>query len=966
MLKYKVKLNEPKGYNEIKYDELYLSPDLSFISGITDYNYELVDGQPIKIEFNEDNNFHDAIINIENVTRQGYVLLKQKFKVEEYKNFRGFQYIDGKYYFCEKSGATINMYGKNVEIVSGFVETDVTYWIENGKLTIGENTYDVDIQLNKDGDAISPKFVSIKGGKNLVVNNSSKENWKLITKFYIRKNNDYLLKLNDASCAKKVPYFLYNEGNITKPNDSTVMNKYVNKKFYLTYDKVKKEYTCEIGDKIFTQNCSVVSCGNEEYNLEYEWRNSSNGNFLHIFLQMPQYKFTSAQKILVESTTSIKTKCDIQFTGSEKNNDGYIIYCGKRYNESEDTIDFVKIGNEEYLLTYVNIAEETATTISDTTEDTSNNNTSTEDTSNNNTSTEDSRYGYIIFNDKQILFKVGSETAEKVLQYNKNSNSGADNTKVEYNIIKYHYVKIDDDIFLVKNYKKISTETDIEYVEVFRKEKFKLTIIDTINNSMLRCVPDVGEDGDISGICEIISSNYKNMEFKLLNPIFEEHNVLKESFILAIKLGEEEVFDKIRLFNPSYYIKFPLSLGNDMAANLRQEDILENIFFKEEEKKSINPYVDMEREIYYPCFFNESNNTNTNNSNDDKYKLINEIIFDLHFRSRNLEDWKINDDVFSNAKKDTNNNSTSTTHKCNWNIFDYYKNYDDDDDDEGSNSIKPEISANIINNEFKYYQPADLLYFLNFTTDDVFYQKSKIGKSFLRLLFFDNNDVANQTLLYSCVVFMNENKLYKTYIDNIIKKDNHYVSVSEEMNETELSYSTNIGVYNDTCVSDSDYNVTFEKDKRLATTFSVKNRYEAEESAEGFYLHIFKDFCEKLHEKTIYMKIEFNHAGEGRTINFTMPFKYDDNGNVELLDLSPDSDDLTEFKKGYPMKELYERLFIPINVVYDDKNNRYVYYLPNGLVKNNDKQSIMKFNLYEIKIKDESNKETESNNESNN
>ena len=40
----------------------------------------------------------------------------------------------------------------------------------------------------------------------------------------------------------------------------------------------------------------------------------------------------------------------------------------------------------------------------------------------------------------------------------------------------------------------------------------------------------------------------------------------------------------------------------------------------------------------------------------------------------------------------------------------------------------------------------DLLYFLNFTNEDVFYQKQKIGKSFLRLSFFDSPNPQNQNL----------------------------------------------------------------------------------------------------------------------------------------------------------------------------------------------------------------------------
>ena len=84
-----------------------------------------------------------------------------------------------------------------------------------------------------------------------------------------------------------------------------------------------------------------------------------------------------------------------------------------------------------------------------------------------------------------------------------------------------------------------------------------------------------------------------------------------------------------------------------------------------------------------------------------------------------------------------------------------------------------------------------------------------------------------------------------------------------------------------------------------------------------------------------------------------MPFNYDDKGEPTLLDLSPESNVLSNFKKGYALSDLYKHLFIPINVVYRENEKKYVYYLPKGLVQHTDK-GIMKFNLYELKIKDES------------
>lgn len=912
MLRYKVKLNEPKGYNEIVCDELYLSPDLSFISGVTDSNYCIMDGQHLKMEFNNDNRFHDVIVKTEDVLRQGYVIFEQEFDVKEYKEYKGFYYVDGKYYFTEKSGTSITVLGQSCSIIDNKVKVNVTYWVENGKITIGENTYDVDIQLkNDDGTELLPHHLTLKGGMQLPINKCAKEFWKKVTKFNIRKDNDYELVLNDASCAKRVPFFRYNVGNTTTCNNTSKIYEKNDKKHYLEYNKDEGRYetTVEVGNKLFVQNYSKVKCDTtgEIYDLEYEWRNTLNSEFIHLFLNMPQYNFTSAQHILVESPTPIHTKCDILFTGATKSNDGYIIYCGKRYNESTDTIDYLDVEGVEHKLNYIG----------------------------------DKSKAYITINNNVYTIRINGENGEKLTQH---SNSVLES----YPIKKYHYVDIDGDKFLVKKYKKIvynesgepKEKADIDYVDVFRKETFTLTITEVVNNSMLRCRADIEEDGESSGICGFIVTNFKKLNFKLLNPIFSEKNILRDSFILAKNRGEEEVFDNIKIFNPSYYIKIPLSVGNDMGININQEDVVENLFFKKEIEKSINPYVDMEREVYYPSC-----------KVDNTYKLINELKFDLHFRSRNLEDWKINEDVFTSQGIDTKEHKI----KYQWNIFDNYKDYYSNNN---YSDLTPSISSDYLNKaDFKYYQPADLLHFLNFTTDDVFYQKSKISKSFLRLSFFNSMDVANQTLLYTCTVFMNENKLYKTYIDNIVKTDNLYVSISEELNDEEPLTSSTISVFNDTC--NDGFDVTFEEEKRLAATFSVKNRYETEESAEGFYLYIFKEYCEKLHEKTIYMKVEFNHAGEGRTINFVMPFKYDTNGNPELMELNPSGADLEDFQMGYPMKELYEHLFIPINIVYDEINKRYTYYLPEGLRKNEgedgkEMERVMKFNLYELKIKDES------------
>jgi hypothetical protein len=57
------------------------------------------------------------------------------------------------------------------------------------------------------------------------------------------------------------------------------------------------------------------------------------------------------------------------------------------------------------------------------------------------------------------------------------------------------------------------------------------------------------------------------------------------------------------------------------------------------------------------------------------------------------------------------------------------------------------------------------------------------------------------------------------------------------------------------------------------------------------------------------------------------------------------------------LRDIYKQLYIPIDVIVDDKNNRYVYYLPEQIRENKElgvNNDIMEFNLFEVKFKDES------------
>ena len=89
---------------------------------------------------------------------------------------------------------------------------------------------------------------------------------------------------------------------------------------------------------------------------------------------------------------------------------------------------------------------------------------------------------------------------------------------------------------------------------------------------------------------------------------------------------------------------------------------------------------------------------------------------------------------------------------------------------------------------------------------------------------------------------------------------------------------------------------------RIDTKILITNEYDRERSSEGFNLYLFaSDAPEGNKEKTIYMKVEFNHAGNGKTIPMIV---------------MPTTEKLT-------MENFFEYLYIPIKI--KRQNGSYIY-----------------------------------------
>ena len=933
MLKYKINLKQVSNDNVelIECHTLCLAQDGSFISGITSSDYGLVDGQKVFVNEDGTNYFDDYKISLEKVTIQGYVVVRQNYKIETYKNgYVGFKFIDGNIYVFEndKTLTLDSIYNGDDEVLEYTGQTEISiytkYFVENGKVYINGEYYDVDfyeenpqIEIRNYTDKLD--VYDIDGEK---FNESSFIKTVDVFKFIINKKENYPITIDNISCTRKFMYIKY-------PSNSETSHKYYLEKNYSTnewelkgfiYDNDNKTYRYDTLTKLSGFKINVddvfeyVKVNGEQYKIYNEWKNTTRGNKLHIYANSSDLTYSVGQTILVHKlNTSHTERIDVNTT---KDGVKYVKYNGIIYYTpiDENTKETKKLIYVDYFgekLLFNESLENWGIDSSISTEFPS-----------------ADKYGFILVNDMPLLMYISDGEARTMYDYSNNPSVSGIWTNT-FETIEYEYIEIDNVKHIIKNTPRN------EYIELFDSSPIKLLIEDIHSGNQLRC-SILSESYDNSDIMYMLSINYSDFLFELENEIFN-------SAATSIAPNSERGYaiPIYNIYKPIDTINIPILLSNYNGTNLHQEFVVDNMFFGVEEQKAINPPIDMEKDIYYPV-------TIVTGGADSGITEVDEIIFDLHFRTRTINDWKVVSDN-NITFKDKDGNEVGAV-KCNYNILDYY-----DWSSGNTSELIPQIHDEYIS-KFAKYQPSDLLYFLGFTDDDIFYQKNKVGKSFLRLSFYNGNNPNTSDLLYTSTVFMNEGSLYKKFLDNS-QGGGKYMSVKEVENVDKRIKNSIISVSYDTYDEDtnSDNKIigkfTCDESKRLSSRFTIKNMFECAESSEGFYLYLFKNFSQGLREQTIYMRVQFNHAGVGKTINFTQPFKEDENEIKSMLEFP---DDINILKSGCTLNKLYDNLFIEIKVKYDFDLRKFVYYLPSWLV-DVDNLNQMHFNLYELKIADESN-----------
>jgi hypothetical protein len=459
-------------------------------------------------------------------------------------------------------------------------------------------------------------------------------------------------------------------------------------------------------------------------------------------------------------------------------------------------------------------------------------------------------------------------------------------------------------------------EYDTETDEIVIKQEIPIYFKYTDNNGEERVSTVKFRYFSYNTLITEVSSFDDDLYFKIFsNPKTETFEYQIEGNLGGIEIYRDNfLFGDRTVFYFQYdksIVNIPISLTKSFETNIYSSEALQQEYVREEKVKAINSITDLEKDVYYPVI-------RVNNEFSDIYT----IKFNMHFREHRGDDWLVDGNSYWNG---VNSNLT--------------------------------INHNVTDDNV-----SDLLTFLGFTNKDVRYQKSKLKKSFLRLLYYDSTNPGDQNLLGYSTVFFDTGDMFAKYA-KYMNRDS-YITINYDK-ETYGDYSnidmnvikTGIKVNRETVIN---HISSFEDDKRLGSQFVIKSKNTSKASSEGFYIYMWRDNESPL-PQDLYMKVEFNHAGYGRTIPFMMPYwdreKWNNRSGIKTFEqILNDWKGASGTDGKYGIRQYNKFSYIHLKYQYDKDNNKHIYYLDTDTYGNIDfptdesGNKYIEINLYEAKV----------------
>lgn len=383
-------------------------------------------------------------------------------------------------------------------------------------------------------------------------------------------------------------------------------------------------------------------------------------------------------------------------------------------------------------------------------------------------------------------------------------------------------------------------------------------------------------------------------------------------------------------------IEVDFNIGDSFGVNLHHGEQINN-YVDKIKNESVNKIIDYERQQYTPMYYSGSIPEETSvdeylkehsDEIDGKLKQVKEIKFELNFRTKNFTLYDAEGQEIDPYSKITG--ATDYIDYGTWQTNDngYWNNY--------------RLSSDHTKLEYVYFGDnlyGDLLGYLGFTDDDVYYQKDALKKSFLRLSFYDSPNRETQKLLYYSTIYFDTNDLSSRYIKNLNawRENSNYTPM---YNQLVFAYDI-VKKFGGLGTSG------------LTAQLTCTDKYDDTSSSDGFYIHLFDKLVSGNTCTPIYIKAEFNNAKFGKTVPMIRPILKNSN--------KPISPTVPAFPREYmkakknssgqiynwtDMEMLLQDMYIKIFIKYDFKTNQYVWFVPQGGLNDT-----LTFQLFEPRVK---------------
>ena len=953
MLRYKVRLNTELSTLDIPFDEdsLYISDGKDWISGVCDSHYELLDEERVHLTNGSQTLY--GVAKCENMLRQGYVIVKENVALQSFETSLfdstatttvHYIYYNNRYFFEDISSytniegvgnptllGTITMYEndsirKPVQLKGNggdylqYVQVERVIYIDDAKFEYEGLIYQegIDFELSctqengfEEGYTQEIIFDDFTSGTCYVY---EIKDYRHITKFIITLSEFSDIVIDNIKQVERYNYVLIDGKSyevFSELNGDRIIQ-YIEKEDE-NGNLVRINNTSSDPNFFSLQEDTDANlCCVEKNFINTSYRESEKGGFVY-FTTSNISNILEINDILFETKNNFNG--EIYVSEISGNTEAYSVTLNDVYYETVlDRSYFVKVDDEDYLLDIKDIV-----------------------------SNEDDIKGYTLayayINDAPSEFWL-NENYEKAKRLEVKDSRNFEYKEYEIENRPTFIINGEDYPVYEKTIRygtnddgsQLNTnELTVNYINYNGVISGHLRVLEVIGNKTYICKP-INENDILTS--QYVVSSYENLIFTIANNLFLTPSL--NDFLQSIDDTESyysnEPYKLFKITKLNSYVTFPLLLSNSNGTNINQEDIVTNEFYETERRNAINPIVDMERDVYVPVIYKDNGDCGYPTD----LKEVSEIVFNLHFRTRDMESWKINEESLNQITSGfTNWFITDYPYYYRWeaNGVEFAQEEGGEEEEEDDKNIKYEYAHDELYDEekFNYFESSDLLYFLKFTNDDVFYQKSKLSRSFLRLSFYDTPNPMTQQLLFYSTIFIDEGSLFKKYLSNTkVKNGNYFVDVSkfgsttsgetivqfdkkDTTGKTSNSISVTTELISGQCENNADeeLNCQYIEDKdredlRLSCRLTTTNRYATDTSSDGFYVYLFRDYSLQFVPRSIYMKAEFNHAGLGKTIQFMYPRKFSSEGLGDFESLSMTEATIGEEKYEVDLNNPYQ------------------------------------------------------------